>query len=131
MILDNTPGWVNYTLRHCPLWDEKMTTSDDESQASHYKLQYESELLLFPNHVPNGGSEGLEATVLSSMKSDEIARAVKSDKLILYGRQLFAGEWKCIKSQLHFSENAIPWKALIGTKDRNSDDSSNYSRNSD
>ena len=111
-------------VKHCPLQDEKMTTSDDESQASHHRLQYESELLLFPNRVPNGASKGLEATVLSSMKCNEIARAVKSDKLILVVGSSLLEKGNVTKVSCISRRMRSLGKLLLELQDRNSDDSS-------
>ena len=69
-------------VKQCP-FNEERTNSDDNEKRWHRKLQYESDLLLFPNRFTEGYSEALGSQVLSTMRSDEITQTVKSDKLIL------------------------------------------------
>lgn len=68
-------------VKQCPFNNEKRAEEDEP--VVHRRLQYESEMLLFANKLPDGCSESLSSLVLSTMKLDEIKRVVKGDKLIL------------------------------------------------
>ena len=68
-------------VKQCPFNTEKRP--DEDESVVHRKLQYESEMLLFANKLPDGCSESLSSLVLSIMKRDAVKRVVTGDKLIL------------------------------------------------
>ena len=109
-------------VRQCPFNNEKSDDSGD-SPVVHRRLQFESEMLLYPSQVPDGCSPGLRSAVLSSMKCDEVSRVVKSDRLIMMVSSSLLEKGNATKTQYISQRMRTLGRLLLELQERVVDDS--------